>query len=130
MKLRMPIKILLSFCLFGGTLCLLPSSESLGVPPSGASATISATATVVEPLGLVEHPTPDLHRQYLLYSPHASHTLCQVTWLPGTGSPNQSASRDLVSISDFPASIFSVPSRPMRDQSATGCLVTVIYTEN
>jgi hypothetical protein len=126
----MPIKILLSFCLFGGTLCLLPSSESLGVPPSGASATISATATVVEPLGLIEHPTPDLHRQFLLYSPHASHTLCQVTWLPEAGSPIQSNRRDLVSISDFPASIFSVPSRPMREHSATGCLVTVICTEN
>ncbi len=129
MRLRNLFKIILSFSVMAVVLCSLPTEESLSVPPSQTSATIAATATVIEPLGLVEQPSINQHQQFLLYSPHHSHTICQVSCLDAYGHPKVST----VSFSSELPTVraqFQAPALSSSESVGGAYLVTVIYSEN
>jgi hypothetical protein len=117
------LKILLSFSLAAAILGVWPDQETLCSPPS-ASATIAATATVVEPLGLIAQPDLDLHRLFLLYSPHNGRTQCQISYhgqekLFSFAAPDHS-----------PTSLVPLPLFPVQNSAPNEFVVTITYTEN
>ena len=117
------LKILLSFSAVAIVLIGWPGQETYSTPPA-ASATIAATATVVEPLGLVEAPEIDLHRQFLLYSPHRGRTQCQISF------QGQEKLISFVSPDLSPTSVIPLPLFPALGPQSHECVVTITYTEN
>jgi hypothetical protein len=129
MKLRNTIKILVSFCLFGIALSAFPTSETLSSPPVTAAASISATATVIEPLGLISTPDAGQALPFLFYSPHHSRSFCEITYCSGPDFHADSI-RTFLSSSDYPAHVIEIPRSGASSIESTGCIVTVIPTEN
>jgi hypothetical protein len=122
MRSQIWFKVLLSFSAFTALVCLWPVQEPCSAP-SSAEATIQATATVIEPLGMVQQPNSDLHHQFLLYAPRLGHAQCQITY---PGQPTVS----LVLSDRDPASYFDFPSVNSSRAASGDCLVTITYTEN
>ncbi|MFZ1682923.1 MAG: hypothetical protein WAU88_02225 [Candidatus Zixiibacteriota bacterium] len=116
-------KILLSFSAAAMVLVVWPGQESYCSPPS-ASATIAATATVVEPLGLIAQPDLDLHRLFLLYSPHNGRTQCQISY------DGQEKLFSLKAPDHSPTSLVPLPLFPTRNSEPNEFVVTITYTEN
>ena len=117
------LKILLSFSVAALVLVGWPDQETFSAPPA-ASATIAATATVVEPIGLVAAPDVELHRQFLLYSPHRGRTQCQVSY------QGQEKLITLVAPDISPTSIIPLPLFPAQSSPSNDFVVTITYTEN
>ena len=129
MRLRTLLKINLSLLVTAIALCSFPTEESFSVPPAQSSATIAATATVIEPLGIVEQPNLSRHQQYLLYSPHHSHTIYQVSHLDADCQGSNGA----VCFVSESATVTSPIQSPwvQGPEIASGTyLVTIIYSEN
>jgi hypothetical protein len=117
------LKILLSFSLAALVLLIWPGQETYSTPPA-ASATISATQTVIEPLGLIEGPDVDLHRQFLLYSPHRGRTQCRISY------QGQDRLITFVGPDYSPTSMIPLPLFPDLSSLPGECVVTITYTEN
>jgi hypothetical protein len=109
----------------------------LTVPVAGATGAIQATATVIQPVGIVTMADTTATPSYFLYCPRQGHVSCAVVFLRHKAQSEANSSLEVqspIAARTFAGQTASVLSYDQllvgrRDSDRT-CIITLTYTEN